>query len=387
MQVQLRRRACPSSIRAAALAVSMFGACALALATGSAVAAPDRAATLKAAQTEAVVVVHGPPGRAYEAALTKGFEETNPGIKVEYSGANNRTAVPKLFREREAGLFLWDVWISGPATALSQLMPRGVFAPLPPVLYPETTDDSKWVHGFIDGWMDRAHTYVYAFDAGLQETAIINWDFVKRDDVKSVKDLLKPQYAGKILFDEPRRGGSGNGSSMGILVNFGEDFLRKLYAQKVAVTENRRQAAEWLVRGRYPIVFGTGMNELQIFREQGLAKNVGPIPLTPNEKIQMTPGFGAVSMVDRAPHPNAATVYINWLLSPSGQMKWVETERTSRRLDIPCDETCLAGRDTLEKAGDNYFKGQDEDAVPKRERAIAIAKDVIKSKMSGGDAE
>jgi iron(III) transport system substrate-binding protein len=380
MQIQLGRRVCPG------LWLAALVLCALA-AVLRPVAAADPAATLKAAQAEAVVIVHGPPGRAYEAALTKGFEQSHPGIKVEYSGANNRTAVPKLFREREAGLFLWDVWISGPATALSQLMPKGVFAPLPPILYAENTADDKWVHGFADGWMDRGKTYVYAFDAGIQETAIINWDYVKREDVKSVADLLKPQYAGKILFDEPRRGGSGNGSSMGILVNFGEDFLRKLYAQKVAVTENRRQAAEWLVRGRYPIVFGTGMNELAIFREQGLAKNVGPIPMSPGEKVQMTPGFGAVSLVDRAPHANAATVYINWLLSADGQVKWTGTERTSRRLDIPCDEACQAGRETLTKAGDSYFKGQDEDAVPLRERAIVVAKDVIKSKMSGGEAE
>src|SRR3954469_12527388 len=100
----------------------MFMAVAIAIALVSAMhirplaAAPDPAATLKAAQAETTVVVHGPPGRAYEAALTKAFEQDNPGIKVEYSGANNRTAVPKLFRERDAGLFLWDVWISGPAT-------------------------------------------------------------------------------------------------------------------------------------------------------------------------------------------------------------------------------------------------------------------------------
>ena len=50
---------------------------------------------------------------------------------------------------------------------------------------------------------------LYGFDAGIQDTAIINWDFVKRDDVKSVVDLVKPQFMGKILFDEPRRGGSG----------------------------------------------------------------------------------------------------------------------------------------------------------------------------------
>lgn len=360
---------------------------AVALASSMAEAAPDKAALLKAAQAEGLVIVHGAPGRQYEKLLSKGFEESHPGIRVEYSGANNRTAVPKLFREREANLFMWDVWIGGPATILSQLMPRGVLAPLPPILLPENTDDSKWVHGFADGWMDFEKKYNYAFDAGIQETAWINWDFVSKDEVKSVQDLLKPKFAGKILFDEPRRGGSGNGSSLGLLVNYGEDFLRKIYAHNVTVTDNRRQAAEWLVRGRYPIVFGTGFDEFTIFKEQGLAKNLTPIPVPEGEKVQMTPGFGSVSLVDRAPHPNAAALYINWLISQDGQTKWTQVPRTSRRLDAPCTDLCQQARATLEKAGPNYFKGQDEAAVPKRERAIEIAKQVIRAEMPKGSEE
>ena len=156
----------------------------LALTGRAAVAADDKAALIKAAQAEGVVIVHGPPGRTYEGQLSKAFEAAYPGIRVEYSGANNRTAVPKLFREREAGIHLWDVWMGGPATILSQLMPRGVLQPLPPILLPEITDDSKWMHGFDDGWMDNEKKYVYAFDAGLQETAWINWDFVSKDEIK-----------------------------------------------------------------------------------------------------------------------------------------------------------------------------------------------------------
>ena len=352
-----------------------------------AAAAPDKAALLKAAQAEGVVVVHGPPGRQYEKLLSKSFEEAYPGVKVEYSGANNRTAVPKLFREREANIFLWDVWMGGPATILGSLMPRGVLAPLPPVLLAENTDDGKWLHGFADGWMDNARQFNYAFDAGLQETAWVNWDFVSKDEIKSVKDVLQPKFAGKILFDEPRRGGSGNGSSLGLLVNYGEDFLRKVYAHNVTVTDNRRQAAEWLIRGRYPIVFGTGLDEFTIFWEQGIGKNLSPIPVPPGEKVQMTPGFGSVSLVDRAPHPNAAALYINWLLSLDGQTKWTQVPRTSRRLDAPCIALCQRNREVLAKAGDNYFKGQDENAVPQRERAAEIAKEVIKAAMPKGSAD
>ena len=67
---------------------------ALALASSVAEAAPDKAALLKGAQTEGVVIVHGPPGRQYEKLLSKGFEESHPSIQVEYSDANNPPPSP-----------------------------------------------------------------------------------------------------------------------------------------------------------------------------------------------------------------------------------------------------------------------------------------------------
>ena len=42
-----------------------------------------------------------------------------------------------------------------------------------------------------------------------------------------------------------------------------------------------------------------------------------------------------MSLMDHAPHPNAAKVYINWLLSKAGQADWVKTGHNSRRLDVP----------------------------------------------------
>ena len=54
--------------------------------------------------------------------------------------------------------------------------------------------------------------------------------------------------------------------------------------------------------------------------------------------------FGTLGLVNRAPHPNAAKVYINWLLSRRGQMalqkNMLPTENPvdSLRIDIPKDE-------------------------------------------------
>jgi ABC-type Fe3+ transport system substrate-binding protein len=42
--------------------------------------------------------------------------------------------------------------------------------------------------------------------------------------------------------------------------------------------------------------------------------------------------------MNRAPHPNAAVVFINWLLGKDGQLVWSKAvNAVSRRVDVPTD--------------------------------------------------
>src|SRR5437868_7281129 len=122
-----------------------------------AVAAEERAELLAKAKQEGVVVVHGAPGKTYNAALVTAFNKSYPDIKVQFSGAANAVEMPKVLRERQAGIYGWDVWTSGPSTAVGVLKQAGFFDPLPPVIRPDIADDSKWIGGFAAGWMDVGH--------------------------------------------------------------------------------------------------------------------------------------------------------------------------------------------------------------------------------------
>ena len=336
----------------------------------------DWPAVVAKAKQEGVVVVHGAPGKSYADVFVAAFNRAYPDIKVQFSGASNRTDVPKILRERKAGIYAWDVWASGPSTALGALKPEGVFQPLPPILRPEITDDSKWIGGFAAGWMDLDHNLFYSFDGTVQHPIIINWDVVSRDEVKTAADLLKPKFAGKIVWDDPRLGGSGNGSSQTIFQNFGEDFLLKLYGHNVVYSTNKRQQAEWVVRGRYPIAMGLDGAQVEIFQKQGLGKNIEPVPDNFYKVQQTSSGFGAVGFVDRAPNPNAATVYINWLLSEEGQRAWAGIPRTSRRTDVPKHDPMLSP-----KPGIKYFNGQEERLAAERRYLLQVARQHIKGEM------
>jgi iron(III) transport system substrate-binding protein len=163
--------------------------------------------------------------------------------------------------------------------------------------------------------------------------------------------LMDPRWKGRISLQDPR-GGAGSVNLAAMLEQHGEQFVRDLLTkQDVVVTGDSRQQAEWLVRGRYPISLGVPSAQLLVFRQQGLGQNLKTLA---GGALQLTPGVGAIQLLNQAPHPNAARVFINWLLTQSAQERITRTTRlNSLRRDVP---------------------PQDPDAAPDPAKAIATAR-------------
>lgn len=324
---------------------------------------------VKAAKAEGEVDVHGGPGKVYEQVLTIGFKAAYPDIKLNFVGTSGRDVILQIERERDAGLYKWDVYVGGTPSILQTLKPAGAFAPLRTALVlPEVTDDKAWRDGFDAGWMDKEKKFTFAFDYTFSPLALINWDVVSHDDLKTFADLMKPQFAGKIVWDDPRLPGQGLLTGQVLLKNFGADFLTRLFsAQKIVFIANRRQEAEGIVRGNYPIGMASPVDEVGQFQAQGLGKNItafnGDV-----KALSGDTGFGTVSLMDKAPHPNAAKVYINWLLSKVGQTDWGKVSRNSRRLDVP-----PGAPSEVPPPGMPYSNLQAEDQIPIRDQVVDIA--------------
>jgi hypothetical protein len=80
-------------------------------------------------------------------------------------------------------------------------------------------------------------------------------------------------------------------------------------------------------------------------------------------------------LVHRAPHPNAAKIYINWLLSREGQTLWSQLSGyASRRLDVPKDHVNPM---TLPKDGIEYQPNYKEEYVRLREEILTFLKEII----------
>lgn len=328
---------------------------------------------LTTAKKEGRLIIAGAPGDTYRKALTAGFEKSHPEIRLEYVGMSGRDAVPKIVRERQASLYQWDIYIGGPTSALAGLKPMGAFDPLRPALIrPEVFDDGKWLGGFQDGFVDLEGKLFYAFDGTVSQPVHVNRDVVPHGELKSAKELLDPKWAGKIVWEDPKYEGAGLNAGLDFSLAYGEDFLRRLLReQKIVYTRDRRQIAEWAVRGRYPVAVALPTDLVIIFQEKGAGQALEPLDQGPVNSL--IPGFGALALMNRAPHPNAAKLYLNWLLSPDGQRDWAQTvQRNSRRLDVQPGDPARSA-----KSGRKYLKTQAEAMSSQRERIMQIARELI----------
>src|SRR5438094_1031691 len=285
--------------------------------------------TLAAAKAEGKVAVLTSPGDELR-RFFDGFKQKY-GIGVELLiGNGNADLVPKVDTERKSGLYQWDVMVHSPSMAFSGLKPAGALDPLRQALIlPEVLDDSKWFSGFDGGWADRDKTLAYSFVAELDWTAYVNRNMVPEDQLNKLEQLWEPRWKGKIAWQDPRVPSKGSGRAADLMSQKGEDRLRfLLQEQQPVLTNDRRQLAEWIVRGQYPVAITLDWNALGLFAAQGVNfSHVKPLQDDDPAAVGISSSSGAVALLNRAPHPNAAKVLLNWVLSQEGQASYAELTR------------------------------------------------------------
>ena len=107
--------------------------------------------------------------------------------------------------------------------------------------------------------------------------------------------------------------------------DLGAEFLRRFHADtEFAILRSNQQPLDWLSAGRYG--FGIGACNVDDTIMQGLPLNQF-LPASLKEGSSVTAYNGTLSSFNRAPHPNAAKVAINWLLSREGQTAWLDTNQ------------------------------------------------------------
>ena len=316
---------------------------------------------LAKARTEGSVTVSGPGTADARRSLTKPFEDRY-GIRVEYDGGRGSDQRTLIINQRAAGIHQTDVWLTGFGT-VEGLDVRAFFEPLEPLLLlADVKATQTWLNGHL--WYDAKDRRIFGHAARLFGGVAVNPQNVRGEVIKSFKDLLKPQYKGKIISDDARVAGVGQGFFtylyMGKELGFGPNYIKRLIEeQDVTFTRNARQAADWIANGRY--LFWPAPDTRPVAELQGKGVPIEHRCLEDGQWLSM--GSGGVGVFTKAPHPSAAVIYLNWLLSKEGQANYAEGGDTaSRRVDVPAKiSSCF-----VPKAGKNYFWVDRADALEMR---------------------
>jgi ABC-type Fe3+ transport system substrate-binding protein len=144
-----------------------------------------------------------------------------------------------------------------------------------------------------------------------------------------------------------------------------------LVDQEPILSRDRNQLTEFMVRGRFPIGVGLNALGLQDFQAHGVGRNVKTVRLA---ELDYQSSGGAVWLLNRAPHPSAARVFINWLLTRPAQAAWAaELQTNSRFLGVePGDPRSVV------PPGLRLMQIDSEELLPELVRTQEIARQLIR---------
>jgi iron(III) transport system substrate-binding protein len=305
---------------------------------------------VEAAKKEAQVSLYGGQEITHPDILAA-FNKEFPFIKVTTTSGRGGDLVARIVAERRADKYLADVMASGPNGPRMLYLSKSLDPIAPAFILPEVTDTSKW-YGGKHWYADPENQYIFIYEGTLNSTGLsYNTKLTNPEEIKSYGDLLSPKWKGRLLTLDPR--GAVPPTQVLMLYHtpgLGPDFVRRFYTEtEVTLFRDRRQGTNWLATGKFPLCFLC--RDIEKVKEQGL-----PVDVIPADWMKEggTLGGGSASnlaLINRAPHPNAAKVFINWYLSRQGQIVWQnvmnkkEVEASdSMRIDIPKEDVLADGR-------------------------------------------
>ncbi len=305
---------------------------------------------VEAAKKEGLLSAYGGPEISHPEIIAA-FNKEYPEIKVTNVTGRASDLTTRILAERRAEKYLADVIASGPNAPRTLYLAKALDPIAPAMILPEVTDQSKW-YGGKHWYADPENRHILIFEGSVSTTGVaVNTKLMNPNEISSYWELVQPKWKGKLLAMDPR----GAALPTPVLMLYydpdvGPEYLKTLLGKMdITLFRDRAQGTNWLGVGKYPVCFYC--RDLDLAQKQGL-----PIAEVPPEQMKEggTIGGGSSSvlaLINRAPHPNAARVFINWYLSRQGQMVWQRVMNTkevepsdSMRIDIPKDDVLPEAR-------------------------------------------
>lgn len=262
-------------------------------------------ALIAAAKAEGVVTLYCTQDEDISHATARAFEKAVPGITVRVLRLASVQLYSRLAAEKQAGVHEVDVFCSGDTTAF--------------------TDNPDW-------WVELAPEIIPTVSL-LPERAIhpnflitsqgvammaYNTIMLSPDEApKHWTDVVKPQFKGKGLFVDPR-----NSTTYMTWLDYmdevyGDDFIRQLGQQEFQLVSAGSPGAQEVAAGGAAFVFPVTRSHVIPVIAKGAP--IATIEPWLHSDIAATGSETSFGIASDAPHPNAARVYLSWLLTAPAQ--------------------------------------------------------------------
>jgi iron(III) transport system substrate-binding protein len=289
-------------------------------------------ATVAKAKAQTLVLVYS-DNKSFDTIVEEFTKKT--GIKVQSTVSRPTVILPRVKTEQNNGQYLWDVWWSITANMVNVAAPAGMLQPFDPLLMlPEVKDVNQWRHkDYLYGDPTR---FVFTYSHEVSFSLYRNTDVVPELKLDNLDELLDPRLKGKIIARDASQPNSGAFALAPLYKAKGGEFVRKfLKDQDTRVLENPQQLDNTIMRGGAALAFGMQNTSYATCMQDGGCKNIKPV-----SQLAITLSRG-LSVFKNAPHPEAAKVFVNWLLSKDGQTvavrEWAKynlTGAVSMRKDV-----------------------------------------------------
>lgn len=289
----------------------------------------DWAAIEEAAKKEGTVLVYANSSKVEKAA--EAFMELYPEINVQAYDLGGDDVLMKTLEEQKAGAFTGDVWFSsGGADLIGQVLPKNYvwrFVPDSTAAYtPE-----QYTQPLL---MSRFGTSVFAYNSELNDTCPIG----------NIWELTQPEWKGRFFIEDPLN----DASTLSKLITIAAhpDEVKQAYVDLYGsepVLDDDTPDAGWLWLKRFaqngPIPQPGGDEVDSAFATPGMTESYmaftsysnmadvqeGILAFEPCWGLQPKLGVQSqsyVGIINQAPHPNAAKLWIKFVTSPEGRDPW-----------------------------------------------------------------
>jgi iron(III) transport system substrate-binding protein len=249
-------------------------------------------------------------------ALRKPFVERYPFVTMTVLRATGEKVRTRILTEARANRFVWDL-VSFNLLDMDALNREGLLASY---RSPETA--AGYPPGAVDPQGRWAAIYVRQYIIGYNTRQVR-----PGEAPASWTDLLAPQWAGKLALDE-----SDVEWYAAMLDYWGREkatgYMRALSRQKPQQRRGHSLLTRLLVAGDFPLAL-VHASEIEKEKQEGApvewVRTLDPVVTSPSQ----------VGISAKAPHPAAARLFVDFLLSREGQAVIQSRGRVPARTDLP----------------------------------------------------